>query len=444
MTKFVSIAIAVEAILFANCASNSSDVMQSRGLALNRELVSSCDTNASTTVPAFDARIDVGRAGGVDWLLGSSSGKSVLAHLDKQGNLVLLPVPLMEASAATVHGSKVFLFAGRTKSPSLPANWAVIDVANPAALVAGPVVPLPLGDLGNEPARFGPNGDRSAFIVGDTRAIIVMRGLADKAILGIDVKRNAPVGTPFVVEQDFEPVDAWCEGQGCFVVAIGGNKNPTVVRQTGTGAWERTQIGTDHAVRLVASRMPDRVVVVWLTHDHQLNLRSLGLDGRSLDGVQRFPLPEDVDVFKLEVPVAGNQHFIATAGKTGWSLAVLSPETNKIGPFVSIPASGNTLLWRAMDDGFVFVSHDSEVSYSISGNHGFHAWTSKASKGFVPVADIARTTAASLFAETGDGRGDYHPFMLAGKSRVGVLFVPRGEVIGIARLMILRQACDMD
>jgi hypothetical protein len=396
-----------------------------------RPAVRSCAATAPPQDVAVDPRIEVGVAGGANWLFGYAESDAALLRLGAAGELARTPVPLRNTQAAATLGDRIYLYAPREAEPAAPPRWTVVDATDPDAPRVGEALPLELPATHTYP---------SAFAVGARRAVLVV-GYEPRALVSVDPRTRRAVGAPHVLAPGTLPVQASCGDDRCAVLAIrdeGGGPARRLVALRADPEGRVTEellapgwIGAPHV-----AVHGERVLVAWSEHAG-VRLRALDRTGRALGPAHAPPAGGQ------EALLAGlARPRLALGGRDGWSAAEVADD-GSTGPLRALAGASHAFLTGAtLADGLAWASISGEVGYDELGSSGImmHSWSTRIVGGFA--ANDGATSSTSLVTTGGSGRGGFGVWVLVRDGRAAVLTVPQGEAYGEpSRLFSLRAPC---
>lgn len=389
--------------------------------------VRSCPVAAPTTnknKPApiqFDPRINLGDIDGVSWLFGYAAGDAVLAHLAPDSTLATIKVPLHNAQAGAIDGSKIWLYAPK-ESNDVPTRWTAIDVSDPDRPVTGDVVPLTVG------ARLD---YADALAVGPRRALVITGVPDERELVLLDPATRAAVAPPQTLGKGFEPVHAFCADDRCSVVAIadeggGPTRRLVVVRVLADGAREQELLAPDWIGQPHAAELADEVIVAWPEREG-LKIRALDLWGRPRGPATPVPWDSKKYIRHTNLLASHAGVVLAIGERERWSVTTIGPGAVP-GPLREIPASPRYFLVGApLDDGLAWINLGGDVSYEELGRGVMtHFWQAEAVGGFLPTTGDP-TPPLPVGSGSGGGRGGLEPFVLTRPGAAAALLVPRGD-----------------
>lgn len=386
-----------------------------------RTALRSCPATGKPRTANFDLQFVIGEAGGVTWLYGYSAGENVLAHLDRDGGLALTPAPLQGAEVGAVAGTRIWLYESGDP-PTVATRWASVDVRDPDAPVAGPVVPVKTG------AKY----DHAAMLaVGEQRAVVIVGMPAERELVLLDPTTNAAIGPPHPLGVRFEPVHAGCAEQRCFVVGItdeggGPERRLVVIRLLADGTREQQRLAPGWIGEPHAALRGEQVIVSW-TDDGGLKLRALDLWGRPARRAVAVPLAGQQVLRDDALLHAGGAVMVAVGERGKWSVAAVGLDA-KPDELRELPgAGGHRLVGAPLGEGLAWASVGGNVSYDdIGGGIMTHSWKSQVVGGFLPAGEGAPLK-LELVSDIGDGSGGFQAMMLVRPGGAAVLVIPRGD-----------------
>jgi hypothetical protein len=404
-----------------------------------RAAIRSCPVGGEPVHVHFEPRLELGEAGGVTWLYGQSGGDAVLAHLAASGSLVFHPVPLLDAQAGAVDGTRLWLYAPGAAA-GVPARWAAVDVTDPERPISGDVAALSLGARSDVAA---------ALAVGARRAVVVVGAPEDRELVLLDTATRTAVGPAHALGAGLEPVHAVCDDDHCAVVATtdakgGPGRRLVVIRVLADGAREQEALAPDWVGRAAAATRDDQVIVAWpdLTG---LKLRALDRGGRPIGPA--VPVPADRSAWNLDSALlhADGSVMLAIHEHGGWSVAPVGPHILP-GPRRALPGADRRELRGApLDDGLAWINLDGVLAPAVDEEGAgvmLHSRSALAFGGFLPITDEP-----NLSIDLGNygcgGAGGFEAHVLTRPGAAGALLVPRGDAVEANETVfaLLRTVC---